>query len=994
MIRPVCLSLAFLGFALPLSGAATPTEPGTLEIELRDEREAPKQDPELWACVVERSEARWQRLAVSKDGRARLSVPSGPGLRSVLVLALDEERCGLEVTTVERSTGRLPVEAPLVLRLAPRVNLRGLVTEADGSAAGGVPVRLRATHDDARRSVEFRRAAESVPEALGSAALVAEAKSGSDGRFEVPALCPGLWSAQAQPDGVLWPEGRRFVLPRPREETKAGGATAPDLVVRLPEGLALRGRVSVPAEKRSEVDEATVPLEGAELSLELYAMTDTSSRRVRLRAVSDAEGRFVFRGLPVTSATLRASAGGHAPAERIVSLPHDGELRLALRPSASALLPLAPEGEARPPTRVRVVVLHRREGRWEPPRDEEARELDFPGEVPLVLEDLPPEAVVLRVEADGFLPAWTEPAELRPGERRELPTLLLRRGRSVRGRVVDEATAVGIPAARIATDGPRRKGHRRPQRTQAQAQAESPSAESGANGRFLLQGLRSGLHRLRVEAPGYGSGSESRPVIRLDETWNDEEDELVVSLRRASELSVRVLDRDGAPVPGSLIVLGRTDGSGGATGTTGPAGEPHVFSPLDAGRWTVQLKNDSGLVRNGQEITLEPGRRGSLALEETGARVHGLVRSDGRPVPALVNLGRSPNQGFFHAQRRPEFELRDVPAGRHVVTVSRPLLTPDGAWSESRFSYDLHELVVPEGVETLEWNPEVKLSEADPDEGEDPPPVRVEGRLVDAQTGEGVELGVEAVHWMRGRVQAPSGPDGRFALTLAQHGQWRLQPNIVDDFSWYFAGSAPVDLLVAQGELVDAPEPLLVPVARPWLLRLRLTRAGLPLAGAECRPLEGFWVDEESGTVRTNAGAQQESDSLGFTQVRVESDEPADLACVAPGLGLLFPTALRPGRGLDAPLRQVSFGDGAVLEIDSSACSGPVRMTEPFTDRGWTFTPALSLWLRTLAVAGDGNLQLLGWPAGAWRVRAEGCPAVTLDVRAGETLSVALEPEG
>jgi protocatechuate 3,4-dioxygenase beta subunit len=76
---------------------------------------------------------------------------------------------------------------------------------------------------------------------------------------------------------------------------------------------------------------------------------------------------------------------------------------------------------------------------------------------------------------------------------------------------------------------------------------ERDVARSGSEGRFRLDGLGEGLHRLRIEAPPGFTASAAPISAKAGET------DVLVRLSRARTYTIRVLDPDGKPVAGAQV---------------------------------------------------------------------------------------------------------------------------------------------------------------------------------------------------------------------------------------------------------------------------------------------------------------------------------------------------------------------------------------------------------------------------------------------------------
>lgn len=190
--------------------------------------------------------------------------------------------------------------------------------------------------------------------------------------------------------------------------------------------------------------------------------------------------------------------------------------------------------------------------------------------------DLAPGRYSITAELPEFAPQYLELEVPAPGETR----ILLGRGDSLRGRVVDEAgRAAGDVTVRALSAQP----------------ATTPlSAQSAADGSFRLSGLRRGVYTLFAVA-----GASLRFAVATGAQPGD----IVLALRPAARLLVRVLGPDGRPVAGARaqvegidsarvlygVGIGNESDAAGVIDMAVPAGEVqlHVFKEMLSGKARV-----------------------------------------------------------------------------------------------------------------------------------------------------------------------------------------------------------------------------------------------------------------------------------------------------------------------------------------------------------------------------------------------------------------------
>ena len=126
----------------------------------------------------------------------------------------------------------------------------------------------------------------------------------------------------------------------------------------------------------------------------------------------------------------------------------------------------------------------------------------------------------------------------------EEPPIVLRYGKRVRGRVENEA-GFPIAGARLHLDA-------RWIPADPQASADRLSTTTDAHGNYEILGVADGKRCLTVEADGYGTLTRIQSLIFSDKTG---EAHLVnFTLRNQSELSGRVLDLEGRPIAGAVLL--------------------------------------------------------------------------------------------------------------------------------------------------------------------------------------------------------------------------------------------------------------------------------------------------------------------------------------------------------------------------------------------------------------------------------------------------------
>jgi hypothetical protein len=190
--------------------------------------------------------------------------------------------------------------------------------------------------------------------------------------------------------------------------------------------------------------------------------------------------------------------------------------------------------------------------------------------------DLTPGRYTISAELPEFAPQYLELEVPAPGETR----ILLRRGDSLEGRVVDAA-------GRGAGDVTVRAFSVRPESTHL-------SAQSAADGRFKLTGLRREAYNLLADA-----GASLRFGVATGAQPGDSD--VLLALRPAARLLVHVLGPDGKPVAGAhaqvegidgarvLLGVAQESDAAGVIDMAAPAGQAqlHVFKEMLSGEARV-----------------------------------------------------------------------------------------------------------------------------------------------------------------------------------------------------------------------------------------------------------------------------------------------------------------------------------------------------------------------------------------------------------------------
>lgn len=201
----------------------------------------------------------------------------------------------------------------------------------------------------------------------------------------------------------------------------------------------------------------------------------------------------------------------------------------------------------------------------------------------------------LSIAADGFVPAWSDSFRLLPGRTADVGDVVLSRGTTVEGRLLDPS---GAPAAGV------RVG------IYPIAWMDPPGltrdmvlyATTDSEGRFLLSGVQS-FTELVVESRGPGEARTSMPLLRKD---GPPIVSLSVRMERGAPLSGILVGADGTPRSGNVVYSQERSAAGG-----------------DSRKWTARVQaNADGRFR------FESVPLGAATLTAHGDRAEGSTTVD------------------------------------------------------------------------------------------------------------------------------------------------------------------------------------------------------------------------------------------------------------------------------------------------------------------------------------------------------------------------------
>jgi hypothetical protein len=467
------------------------------------------------------------------------------------------------------------------------------------------------------------------------------------------------------------------------------------------------------------------------------------SDRSASRAWSDAEGRFLLRGLAAAPTyELTASRTGYQPAQATVTA--GGEVRLVLERARSAH-GLAVDAGGRPLAGVEVTVASS-SGTITAVTDDRGR-----FEVPA----LPGGWVDLEARRQGFAPTLVPGVEVAPGPGpADLGTLTLLPGVRIEGRVTGGAGRPLAGAGVWLAEGDRQPGPA----LAATLRRQEPAATTDEAGRFAIADVARG-ERVNVllaregYVPFWVQGVEA-PTSRP----------LAVALERASRLRGRVEDAAGEPVPGASVRLRPAPPSPGTVGVEvrrsenaadAETGGDGTFAFDEVAPGAVALEASAEGFVPSEPVELQVASGGEIPevrlVLGRGAVIAGWVTNAARePVAgAQVRIGALRTESDAEGRYR----LPGIPPGSAALALSHPAYRPKSQLVD---------------VQPGENRADVTLERG----------ATVSGRVVDEagapRPGAELKLRNRGERGLLG-YRASSGADGRFELLAVADGSFDLE---------------------------------------------------------------------------------------------------------------------------------------------------------------------------------------------------------------------------
>jgi len=768
-----------------------------------------------------------------------------------------------------------------------------------------------------------------------------EEVTGPDGEFMIRGLPAGDWRLVARP--------LEHAPSDPVELSLIAGEAPPELVtIEIARGLAIEGVVLGPGGK---------PVAGAEVVGEL-SREGARWPEQQLDTTTDGRGRFSISGFDPGNLVLRVSADGFGNKRvEVGPVSEASRQRIELNRTGSLIGVAVNAANGEPLTRFRVVAVRADE-------EPESNRRRFRGrnsgpeivseDGSFELDEIKEGRWAVLVRAEGYLTRVSEPVDVRAGEPSDVGFLELAPGAFVVGRVEDEDGGEPIVGATVTVQGidGSGAGRFRFQRRSWGASGEAPTDTTSAEGGFRLDGLPPGEFTVSVTHHAYPTRAAHSARISVGDDPLSEVPVLVLKMEKGGGVAGRVLDPSGQGVAGAVVVAVEPDARGRGSVIGGPvdadAEGAFALESLPAGEVMVRRADrmDGGvkaLVRKGEVV--------EVVLQDQGVRVFGAVLVAGRPVEARVRL----LAGTWGAPRTDwgsTYELQGVPPGEWTLRVDlRDDSDPTAPVRDERVK-----LTVPEDLHELQHD---ILLEAE-DKGDD---ALVEGRVIDAETGEGLE------GWLvtgrkagGGRETTRSDAAGTFRITLTETGDWRLSAMATSSAPPYDPPSSIV-VSVENGRLLSEA-PLFEATRRLEVSVKVVDVTGAPVAGATCalinkrehlRPQTGL----QMGRVR---GMQ--TDALGRTVVSASEPGSQDLMVVLTSRAFVIRTGVQVGGSAEI---EVQLPHTGTLEIRGAREADLLGFPG-----GWWMKLSAGQSRSGLVEARGDTLLIHGLPGGDYQVRVDG----------------------
>lgn len=764
------------------------------------------------------------RRAVVTGGIVR--VPRGAALATSLhvTLASGQPAEGVLLRTGARGlpVGVTDALGTLALELPAGVTLRGELVPREGSPQA---VQLKA--------LGSQPLVIALPPAFSASGRILDAATGRGLQGALVALAADLGAV------VSTDERGRFSLPVPDGPAWGYEVHAPGYLprrVRVRRTQIASGRLpAVSLEPAARVMGRAMTLNGQPLAgVAIEAVSEgtladrpfTLEEPVADRVVSDPEGRFELPGLrPANGYELRARKEGYLPAAiPVVTASTRAKppvVELKLQPTRAAVGKVV-DGEGRPLPGARVVLRPsrrpdrrppERQADNPPPKDGDPASAESGRDGRFLIPRCPAAELDVEARLEGFAPTRRVGFHVGPETAPlDLGILVLRPGARLVGRVVSDRGRPLAGAEVFLFDRlPTRAG------LDGVPRGREPDATAGADGAFVLADLPPGLpQNLLILAERFMPATVRGVRPPVDRP-------LLVRLKPGFQVSGKVLDEQGQPVPGAEASL---------TSQQVLEGDPHR-RPLGKPVFRQAVTDASG------RFLIRDAPQGPAML---GASAEGFVPVE--PVEIELPFEDPPKPVELRLRRGAVVWGRVSTMAGHPVAGARILAGDASGSSDAEGSYRV--AGVAEGEQTVEvrhpsYRRLARTAEIEPGENrldfEVPAGVSVEGRVVEpsGEPVDGADVGLSTEDRReRQEYRAKSDTDGRFRLEPVAAGIYHLQATAPDRAS----GELPEPVVVAQ-EPIHRLEVVVERGARLWGKVLGLTSDELATVSIEARGEDG-----------------------------------------------------------------------------------------------------------------------------------------------------------
>lgn len=828
----------------------------------------------------------------------------------------------------------------LDVKLGTGTTVTGRAVWSDGSPAVGVSV-VAELEQEMRGWGGTRKISVSLAPVFEQWGGGPEESTGPDGEFTLRNLPAARWHLIARPF--------EHAPSDPLEVDLIAGEPSPEpVLIEIAGGLSIEGLV---------LDPSGNPIADAEIVGEVTRQGGRWPEQV-LDTRTDGKGRFTIAGFDPGRLSLRVSASGFGN-KRVDVGPVDeaGPQRIELTRTGSLIGVALNAATGEPLTRFRVVAVRAEEdadsggsSRW---RGRSSGPEIVSEDGSFELEEVDEGRWAVMVRAEGYLTRVSEATDVRAGDLSDVGNVELSPGAVVLGRVEDGDGGQPVVGATVTVQGidGSGAGRFRFQRRGWGAGGSAPTDTTDAEGGFRLDGLPPGEFTVTAGHHEYPTRVEHSARISVGEDPLSALPLLTLKMERGGTVAGRVLDASGQPVVDGVVVAVEPEARGRGSVVGGPvdvdAEGAFAIEALPAGEVVIRRADR---MDGGVNVLVRKGEVAEVTLQDQGVRVFGGIFVAGQPAEGRVRL----LAGTWGAPRTDwgkTYELPGVPPGEWTLRVDlRDEANPALPAREERVR-----ITVPEGVKELPFDLRLEAE----DTSDDTP---VEGRVVDLETGEGLDGWLITARTNGGgRETARTDATGTFRMTLTEPGEWRMSAMATSNDRPYEQPGHAV-LVTENGRLLS--EPPYFEAKRKLELSVRVVDiSGAPVQGASCSLInKPQHLNPQTGLQRLGSGSTT-TDALGRTTVSASEAGLQDLLVILPSRALLIRPGVRVGGAGDVEVQLPRTGS---LEIRGTREADLLGLPGGW----WMKLRANQSRYGLLETRGD-SLLVHGLPAGGYQVRVD-----------------------